>query len=187
MNTLADIELIDIIAPSLRGDANVQASLSSLQTVYRQLVSDLQSVQFRSAISRCSDNVLNHLAIEFRVAYYNPSDSRDKREQSVLNAVRWLIGLGTPGVIDEVCSLYFNYAQVQENWQYGGVPFHFRVLLGADTTNSDVVGAATAMILAYKNVRSWFDGFVRAYAVAPSQGYIACGLWRQRTQTIRFQ
>lgn len=184
MSTLTDATLSETLTPSLQSEHDFVSAAEAIEPEFQLLVEDVPSIAVRTLISSISDLLLQYLAMEFRADYYDATASRYVREQTVLNALEWNTRLGTPSVIDEIITLYFNVAIVEEWNQYGGDNYHFRVKIQDPLTDSAVVAAATAKVLQLKNVRSQFDGFVRIYAVQPAQRYAASLVVRRRTQTI---
>ena len=56
-------------------------------------------------------------------------------------------------------STIYASAQLEEFWEYGGEPYHFRVTVGEDRTDSaQTIDVAIRVIKVSKNVRSWLDG-----------------------------
>lgn len=50
-------------------------------------------------------------------------------------------------------------AQVIENWQYGGQPYHFKVIVeGEPIEDTATLNTLKQAIDSVKNVRSWLDG-----------------------------
>ena len=64
---------------------------------------------------------------------------------------------GTPQAIYNFLEGSLQTVEVEENWQYGGEPFHFRVTVSGEGYESDRITWATKAILGVKNVRSILD------------------------------
>lgn len=64
---------------------------------------------------------------------------------------------GTPQAIYNFLEGYFQNIQVEENWEYGGEPFHFRVTISGGGYDAAKIAWAQKAILSVKNVRSVLD------------------------------
>jgi P2-related tail formation protein len=184
MSTLSDATYSDQLTPSLQAEHDFMSIMKAIEPEMKLLISDLPAIKARTSISSTTDILLQYLAMEFRADYFDGTATRYVREQTVLNSMEWNTRLGTPSVLDEILTLYFNVAIVEEWNQYGGQNYHFRIKLQDPLTDTAVVAAATRKVLQLKNVRSQFDGFVRVYSVTPAQRYVASLVVRRRTQTI---
>lgn len=100
---------------------------------------------------------LDELAWEYNIPYDYHAGIEVKREW-IRNAYSLSRLYGTPEGIVQYLSSYFEDAVLQENWEYGGDPYHFRLLLPNSWTPENLQWAATA-IKNVKNVRSVLDGY----------------------------
>lgn len=100
---------------------------------------------------------LDELAWEYNIPYDYTADIEIKREW-VRNAHTLSHLYGTPEGIVQYMGGYFDEAALEEAWQYGGDPFHFRVLFGGSWTPEKVAWATRAINMV-KNVRSVLDSY----------------------------
>lgn len=98
---------------------------------------------------------LDELAWETNCLYDYHADVEVKREW-IRNAVPLYRLFGTPEAIYKYVGSYFNEIEVEENWQYNGSPFHFRVTVDGEWTPDNEAWARKAIGDA-KNVRSVLD------------------------------
>ena len=76
---------------------------------------------------------LDEMAWEYNIPYDYRADVEQKREW-VRNAIPMYRILGTKEGIRQYLTGYFGEIEIQENWEYGGDPFHFRVTVGGEWT-----------------------------------------------------
>ena len=100
---------------------------------------------------------LDEMAWEYNIPYDYKADIEIKREW-VRNAQSLSKLYGTPDGIVRYMAGYFESAELEENWEYGGDPFHFRVKFPGSWT-PDKVAWATRAIQTVKNVRSVLDTY----------------------------
>lgn len=98
---------------------------------------------------------LDELAGELGCLYDYTADVETKRKW-IKNAVPLFQAYGTPyGVLQFIAS-YFDSADLEENWEYDGDPFHFRVTVEGQWTPDKEAWARKAIEIS-KNVRSVLD------------------------------
>lgn len=100
---------------------------------------------------------LDELAWEYNIPYDYNANIEIKREW-IRNVQALSRMYGTPDGIAQYMGGYFEEATVEENWEYDGDPFHFRVRFPGSWT-PEKVAWATKAIQAVKNVRSVLDRY----------------------------
>ncbi|MDO4620044.1 MAG: phage tail protein [Lachnospiraceae bacterium] len=94
---------------------------------------------------------------------YDYSASVETKRKLIEKALPLYRLYGTPQAIYEYFSSYYDSVQILENWDYGGEPYHFKILVenekfqNAETWNVDAIKKT-------KNVRSVLDGFLIGYS-----------------------
>lgn len=101
---------------------------------------------------------LDELAWEYSIPYDYTADVKIKRLW-VADALSLSRLYGTPEGIIQYMGAYFEGAVLEENWEYGGEPYHFRALFPGSWTPEKVAWATTA-IETVKNVRSVLDRYI---------------------------
>lgn len=99
---------------------------------------------------------LDEMAWETNCLYDYNSNIESKRYW-IENAKRFDQRLGTAAAIKEYLEGSFSNVQIEEWWQYGGSPYHFRVSCSGDMTSAVETWARRAIARA-QNVRSVLDG-----------------------------
>ena len=100
---------------------------------------------------------LDELAWETNCLYDYKADIEVKRKW-IKEAIPLYRLYGTPEAVYKFLGSYFDNIEVNESWQYGGQPFHFKVMVEGDWTPENEAWARKA-IDAAKNVRSVLDDF----------------------------
>lgn len=98
---------------------------------------------------------LDELAWETNCLYDYNADIATKR-QWIKNAIPLYRLFGTPRAVYQYIASYFGGMDLEENWQYDGQPYHFRVTVEGEWTPENEAWARKA-IAAAKNVRSVLD------------------------------
>ena len=116
---------------------------------------------------------LDEMAWEMNCLYDESADVEIKREW-IRNAIPLYSIWGTKRSVVEYLKGYFGEIELEENWQYEGDPFHFRVTVGGEWTPENEAWATRAVERA-KNVRSVLDDLrigCRAYFAIAATGEI---------------
>lgn len=154
----ADYDIADNLPESLnRENLKQVAQLIDDKLHELNMLSELVSIYPR--IDELSSALIDALAIQFHVDFYDTSLPLDKRRALVKNSIRWHMRKGTAGVVQEVVQTVFDSGVVNEWFEYGGQPYHFKVdLLSAPEITPENIDLIVKCINTVKNVRSWLDG-----------------------------
>ena len=116
---------------------------------------------------------LDEMAWEMNCLYDETAALEVKREW-IRNAIPLYSIWGTKKGVIEYLKGYFGEIELEENWQYSGDPFHFRVTVGGEWTPENEAWATRAVEQA-KNIRSVLDDLrigCRAYFAIAATGEI---------------
>ena len=115
----------------------------------------LQGVKCISDYDTMPEWRLDELAWETNCLYdYNASI--ETKRNWIKNAIPYYRLFGTPQAVYKYLVGYFDGIVLEENWQYGASPFHFRVTVEGEWTPENEAWARKA-IAESKNVRSVLD------------------------------
>ena len=121
---------------------------------------------------------LDEIAWETGCLYDYKANITSKREW-IKNAIALYSSFGTPKAARSFMDGYFgSSATLEENWQYGGEPYHFRLRF-TDTFLPENAKEAVATIENVKNVRSVLDAFSFSVHVKSSTAYVGCAIYGQ--------
>jgi len=156
---LSDINIIDLLPPSIADDENVKAMAESLTTVFRETTGYIPSVLFMPRIDELTDEALiDNLAWQFHVDFYEQDMPLEMKRELVSRWLDWHTRKGTPSVIEEIVTVVFADATVTEWFDYDGEPYHFRVDTELPDVTAENIQRLIRAIFSVKNTRSWLDG-----------------------------
>lgn len=156
---LNETEISKILPSSLQADKNVvyasKAATDSINKVTTETVNEL----VMSRIDELPEPVVNSLAWQLHVDTYSEDMDISQKRELVKNAIKDHKYKGTSWAVKSVVKVLLGYAKVEEWFEYGGSPFHFRVNgESGHIPNSDKLQSLVDAIYETKNVRSWLDG-----------------------------
>ncbi len=159
---LESITLNEILPSSVGDDETISALATALSTELQRVTANINKILIYPRIEELSEEVIDLLAEQFQVSFYNSLglDLTTKRTL-VQNAIVWNKRKGTKAVMQEMLStLYNSNATVQEWFEYGGEPYHFRVYLDNIQLGEEDRDSILYIINELKNVRSHLDNIV---------------------------
>ena len=151
-----------LIAENLPESINRTNLNETAQTVDREmhLASDnVLLALIYPKIDELAENVVDNLAVQLHVDFYDYTLPVEKKRALVKQSIAWHQIKGTKAAVEQVIQTVFNTGRVQEWFEYGGSPYHFRVdVIESDDIDAATIGQVIKAINATKNVRSWLDG-----------------------------
>ena len=156
---LNETEISKILPSSLQADKNVvyasKAATDSINKVTTETVNEL----IMSRIDKLPEPVVNSLARQLHVDTYSEDLDISQKRELVKNAIKDHKYKGTSWAVKSVVEVLLGYAKVEEWFEYGGSPFHFRVNGSfGPIPSGDKLQSLVDAIYEAKNVRSWLDG-----------------------------
>lgn len=143
----------------LANDDNMAALASAVAEVLAARVGEIERVSIYSQIDRLPNELLDILANDFKVDWWDYSYSLQEKRNTLRQS--WYVHkhMGTPAAVTAALSAIYPDSKVEEWWDYGGKPYHFRLLISQDASTLDAVKYATVLSLVayYKNLRSVLD------------------------------
>ena len=159
MSDLSDFKIKDILPSSISEDQNVQDIGATADRVLHKIFEKTKCILLLPNLDTLPEEVVDSLAWQFHVDFYEPDMSLTKKRSMVREAVYWHMIKGTPAAVEKVVAAVFQSAEVQENWEYGGDPYYFRVAgVLEPLTDTDTITRLVNAINSVKNTRSWLEG-----------------------------
>lgn len=151
----------DFLPSSLRDDPVIKAAAEAVDKEMAKTESYIKNVIIIPRIEEQPEEVLDALAIHFHVDFYEPVTlTLEQKRIMVKNSLDWHTRKGTPSAVEEVVSAVFSGAVTEEWFEYGGLPYYFKVTADMDTeqlVDDDTLVLLTQAITVMKNTRSWLE------------------------------
>ena len=121
----------------------------------------MRRVYIWADLESVSDDKLDFLAVENRVLFYSPSLAPSVKRNMIRNSIYWYMKLGTRQAMEEMIDTVFGNenTSVEEWFTYAGEPFHFRIAVGTEVTQTSIK-EFLKYLNQVKNARSRFDYMV---------------------------
>lgn len=184
MYTLDDYKIRDNL-PSSIDQQNIRDLAEVLDVKLQEINAMSELILLYPRIDELPENLIDALAEQFHVDFYDASMSLQQKRTVVKNSIAWHRRKGTPSVVEEMVQTVFESAHVEEWFEYGGKPYFFRVtLITAPLTDKAVLDRLVDAINKTKNVRSWLE-YVQFSRPMQQTLYISgvTGMYKQITMT----
>ena len=153
-------KIIDMIPSNLRNDITIQAICKVLQPYLEENIKLTRLLLLYENIDIFPEEIVNHLAYQMHVDFYEEDLSLDTKRMLVKNSIRYHKYKGTPWAVEDLLSNIFSESWIEEWFEYEGAPYFFKVF------TTDRVGSLKRYedffktLFTAKNTRSWLEKFV---------------------------
>lgn len=124
---LSTLDFIRLLPAFMRGDLAVQGLAAGMDQVVPGLSSSIGLLSTWDRIDKLSEAELDALSWELNILWYDKAANLDIKRELVKNSDLVYMRLGTKWAVENVIQTYFGDGGIQEWFEYGGDPGHFRV------------------------------------------------------------
>lgn len=151
-------KFVDIIPSSIQRAPSIDATARSIDFEFDGVRGEIPKSIHYPRLNELPSAVLDLLAWQFHVDFYDQSLDVDTKRRLLLQSIAWHRIKGTPAAVEAMVNAVYASAEVQEWYEYGGEPYHFKVVVRSEPIQeASVLKTLTRAINEVKNVRSWMD------------------------------
>ncbi len=112
-----------------------------------------------AGLDRVPEQLLDYLAAELRTPAYRADYAVEVKRTLVRQSLLFYARMGTPAAVDRLIQSIFGSGQIQEWFEYGGEPHHFRATVGAEgvTITPEALEELRRVLASVKRLSSWLD------------------------------
>ncbi len=136
MKDLRNVDLLELQTNFMKQDPTTQALCSALTPQMQKVANEVKLCLIYSRIDELSDQVLDELAWQMKIDWYDATADIVIKRQLIKTAPIIKRCLGTPYAVEEVIKIYFGDGEVEEWFEYDGERGMFKVM----TSNTSVTG-----------------------------------------------
>jgi phage tail P2-like protein len=156
MSKAADtITLLELLPGNLRDDPDIIAASQAVDADYQAMVEAISHCLTFADIDHASSEVVDHLAVEMDVDYYDDSLPLATRRDLVKNGYLVKYQNGTKYALNKILKTFYNNPELQEWFDYDGEAYYFKIMINNEHI-SNVENVLDAIEKA-KNARSWLE------------------------------
>jgi len=154
---LEDVDLRRLLPQFMRDDPTSIALCEALTPLLRDLAAKAPRALLLPRLDELPEDILDILAAELLIYWYTPDAPAEVKRALIRTAYDVHAHMGTPHAVESVLRSIFTNGKVEEWWQYGGEPYHFRTTAIIQAEEAQSLPALRPTIETVKNARSWLD------------------------------
>lgn len=152
--------LIAALPVALQRDPSVVALARAAAEALAMRPTEIDRLRIYSQIDLLDEPLLDILAHDYKVDWWDADYTADEKRRTLKDSWRVHKLLGTKAAVETAISAIYPHTTVQEWFEYGGKPYHFR--LNINITNDSIDSVKQRRVLErlnfYKSLRSHNDG-----------------------------
>ena len=127
MISLQQVSFSALLPPNLQ-DVQARALGAAWDKVFRKLVDYAERVSMTFAfVMELDEEMADHLCLSLDIKGYKADLSLQKKRLLIRSALLNYSRMGTKAALEDAVGIIHGGTTVQENWEYGGQPYFFRV------------------------------------------------------------
>lgn len=156
---LTPANLLRTLPDALRNDESMVALAESIAHVLADRTGEIQNLLIYSRIDQLPEDLLDILAHDFKVDWWDSDYTLEEKRRTLKDSWRVHRTLGTKAAVVTAISAIYPHTKLQEWFEYGGQPYHFKLLIDAtyDNVAPDKHQRVLNRVEYYKNLRSIMD------------------------------
>ena len=152
--------LLLIVPPALTQDPAMMARAAADAEAMETRLAEIDKVRIISNIDGLNETVLDILARDFKVDWWDPEYSIEEKRRTLKGSWRVHKILGTKAAVETAISAIYPNTQVKEWFEYeGGEPYHFKLTIDISKERGDRTRPLQVLerVNFYKSLRSHLD------------------------------
>lgn len=152
----------DIMPENLAGQLETQAFAYAVGRQVEKLCAYADNTRIYAALATLPEKILDYLAIELRTPAYNEQFSVGVKRALIESTLTFYARMGTPMACDMIIKTIFGAGHIEEWFEYGGEPHHFRVHIGenGDAIDPQNLDEFRRVLSSVKRLSSWLDNII---------------------------
>lgn len=152
--------LLRTLPDVLRNDEEMLALGTALATVLASRVEEIGRLQIYTRIRQLPEDLLDILAYDFKVDWYNYDYDIQTKRALIENSFYVHRHHGTTGAVETALSDIYPGMVLEEWWEYGGRPYHFKVHISTPLATEENERKFHLALNIAKNLRSALESIV---------------------------
>ena len=160
---------------SLGRDVDKYKLADGISEQIAELFQKTDNAEIYTRIDELDEEVLDKLAYDFKIEWYEPLDSVENKRKTVKECIMVHKYKGTKFALETALRCLYDDVEVFEWQDYGGEPYHFKVVIYDTSNDFSKRSRVIEKIMYYKNLRSVLDSIVFEVGVK-TETPVKCGV-----------
>ena len=157
---LNEVELAKLLPSWMAQDGSDQGLAAGSDIITRDAFARLKLLSRWDKIDQLSEAELDEMAWELNIQWYDSTAPIETKRAVIRNSDRVYAKLGTRYAVEQIITDYFGSGEVREWYQYGGAPYHFKVLSANPGLVNDNLNLFLTLLRTVKRRSAWLDAIL---------------------------
>jgi phage tail P2-like protein len=157
MISLRDAKITDSLPKIIAKEPWAQAMAYAVSRQMGQLMNYANGVLLFANTDNMPDAILDILAVELRLPYYDQSYTTQVKRELIKGAFTYWASTGTVASLAEILVKIFGDAEIEEWFEYGGDPGYFRILTGNPNITGNTLEQFKQTAQNVKRLSAWLE------------------------------
>lgn len=135
------------------------------------------------AIPTLSEEILDALAYDLNVSWYDYEGTLEEKRKTIQECIQIHRYKGTKYAVESALKSVYESVRVAEWFEYGGEPYHFKVIIYDSTNDQEKRARVLAKVQYYKNLRSVLEETIYEIGISTDISVNAairpCGIYKK--------
>lgn len=157
MISLQNARITDALPRIVAKEKWAQAMAYAVNRQLAQLLTYAEGVKIFVSLDKMPDAVLDVLAMELRLPYYDQSYTTEVKRELVKGGLEYWATAGTVESLSKILMNIFGDAEIEEWFEYGGAPGYFRILTANQNVTGETLDSFTKTAQDVKRLSAWLQ------------------------------
>lgn len=154
---ISDVDLLKLVPEFMRDDPAVKGLATAMSEILREPGAAAKTARVWDQIDSLTDSQLDELAYELDIDWYSSDLPIETKRAIVKSSDLVHSRRGTKWAVEQVMADIFRGGTAQEWFEYGGQPFHFRVITNYPLDSQSVIEEFRRLVAVTKPARAILD------------------------------
>ena len=152
----------DLLPENLSKQLRTHAFAYAVGRQIEKLCAYTDGIGIYAAVASLPEKILDYLALELRTPSYNEQFSVEVKRALIEGTLTFYMQMGTPAACNRIIEAIFTTGYIEEWFDYGGKPHHFRAYVGRNGGPIDPghLEEFRRVLGSVKRLSSWLDDII---------------------------
>lgn len=132
------VNFADYLPDVLKHDPKMKSLAEAVSEQFIKISKNIDSVLIYSRIDELPEELIDILAYDMHVDWYDYSFPLNIKKAVLKSSVKVHKKMGTKYAVETALKALYPKSKIEEWFEYGGEPYHFRVILNAENENIQI-------------------------------------------------
>ena len=168
---LQELKLSEFLPQYMQSDDTAKAFEYAVQKQILRVVNQIKTLEIYTSINTQPEKVLDELGWQFNIPEYTSTLPIETKRNLIKTAILTHKQRGTPVAVERVVKDVFGDGYVEEWFNYGGEPYHFKVHTSNVSAGDEEAKLFESIIASSQNVRSYLEAVMIETVVNGAIGF----------------